>query len=102
MKWLERIPDKEGDLRNRTRFLFFPLTIAGQTRWLETATWVEQYVIMRRRSGSIYAIYWMPIAWRGNSIPGSNKPAVIQKILKTVMNPLEKHWRKLLRPLIKR
>lgn len=58
MKWPEKLPPKEGDLRHVTRFLFFPKTIAKQVRFWERATWVEQCVIWRGE------IHWEPISWR--------------------------------------
>jgi hypothetical protein len=33
----------EGDIRTVKRFLFFPLTINGKTRWLEWTTIKQQY-----------------------------------------------------------
>lgn len=32
-----------GELRVLTKFLWFPLCIGRETRWLETATWTERY-----------------------------------------------------------
>ena len=32
-----------GETRNRKIFLFFPKTLRGETRWLETAVIVEMY-----------------------------------------------------------
>ena len=34
-----------GDKRIRTKFLFFPVTIGLETRWLETATFEEVWAI---------------------------------------------------------
>jgi hypothetical protein len=33
----------DGDTRTIKRFLWLPLTIDGERRWLETAEWVEIY-----------------------------------------------------------
>lgn len=33
-----------GAERVRTAFLLLPKRIGGETRWLETATWVEEWV----------------------------------------------------------
>ena len=50
MKWSKRpnsegVLDKEGSVRHKRRFLFFPKTIRQEkvivTRWLEMATWTE-------------------------------------------------------------
>jgi hypothetical protein len=35
--------EKIGDKRIKRRFLLFPLCINGETRWLEIATWQEEY-----------------------------------------------------------
>ncbi len=33
-----------GETRVKTRFLFLPVRIGDQTRWLERATWEEGYI----------------------------------------------------------
>lgn len=49
MKWLRKLEPKDGQTRLVTRFLLWPKTMrleAGkqkETRWLETASWVEEY-----------------------------------------------------------
>jgi hypothetical protein len=43
MRWKEKPRFNNGDRRLRTAFLFFPKTINGETRWLETASWIEKY-----------------------------------------------------------
>jgi hypothetical protein len=63
MKWTPKTLSPEGDLRHRTRFLLFPMTIDKQTRWLERATWVEQALAWHTVHGTP-AIKWQPISWR--------------------------------------
>jgi len=41
VKWHSR--PKTGDVRVRDKFLLFPKTIDGETRWMERAKWVEHY-----------------------------------------------------------
>lgn len=46
MRWQDT-PIKEGpkwgDRRIKTRFLLFPKCMGGEWRWLETATWIQEY-----------------------------------------------------------
>ncbi len=42
MRWKDNSP-KSGDTRNVCSFLLFPLKIDRETRWLEHATWKEEY-----------------------------------------------------------
>jgi hypothetical protein len=39
---LRKIPT-QGEMRTRQGFLFLPLTINKETRWLEKAAWLETY-----------------------------------------------------------
>ncbi len=67
MKWPVKPDPKEGDLRHKTRFLFFPKTIDRQTRWLELATWAEELRIAKSTTpmGAPYVgAFWIPISWR--------------------------------------
>lgn len=54
--------------RTKNKFLWFPLSINGETRWLEKASWKEQ-VKERLHSSDPYGydfdeIYlWEPIKW---------------------------------------
>jgi hypothetical protein len=45
MRWVNEEPKRVewGDYRVVTKFLFFPVTIKGETRWLETATIIQFY-----------------------------------------------------------
>jgi hypothetical protein len=50
MRW--RRP-KRGDKRVRRKFLWFPLELDGETRWLERASWDEEYG----------TTMWFPLRW---------------------------------------
>lgn len=43
MRWYEPPKPSHKESRTITKFLFFPMTIGSETRWLETATWFEVY-----------------------------------------------------------
>lgn len=43
MRWQKQPWPKEGDRRIKTRFLVLPKTINREVRWLEKATWEEEY-----------------------------------------------------------
>ena len=61
MRWIKRAPPqpKIGEHRSVSGFLWTPKTIGDETRWLERASWTEQYVTV----GSGYA-YWRE--WRAS------------------------------------
>jgi hypothetical protein len=40
----EQIPIKVGDVRMKTRFLFFPKTINNELRWFEVCSWEEEAI----------------------------------------------------------
>lgn len=52
---------KLGDTRKRSGFLFFPMAINHERRWLEKATWIEKYceILIGPRIREI----WHPIEW---------------------------------------
>ncbi len=50
-----------GTIRTKTRFLLFPRRICSITKWLEIASWTEEYTDCTT-SG-----YWYPRAWITNS-----------------------------------
>lgn len=56
MRWQRERP-QVGDTRVRTGFLWRPLEIAGESRWLETVSWREEYrrVLTHR--------YWTATEW---------------------------------------
>lgn len=65
MRWNEEPeyrPDN-GTLRRRKRFLWFPKTIDGQTRWLETAEWQEYSYRMTDPTSASDWISWIPNRW---------------------------------------
>ena len=43
MKWNKKEEPDVGTVRTRTVFLVLPKEIAGKWRWLETATFTEEY-----------------------------------------------------------
>lgn len=55
MRWFKRSMPKGGDIRTRRRFLWLPLTIDGETRWLERAVWEEI-----ARYGRGFGLWWKP------------------------------------------
>ena len=71
MTWREKNQPKEGDLRVRSQFLFFPMTIEKQTRWFERGTWVELY-----QRGAYGKFFWVPLSWR-TTLP-SDLPADVK------------------------
>lgn len=50
-----------GTVRVVTRFLFFPKCINGVCRWLEYATYKQQYKDGYSSEGYLY--YWDDISW---------------------------------------
>ena len=43
MRWNDKPSIEVGDRRERNRFLWFPKSISGETRWLEHGQWIEEY-----------------------------------------------------------
>jgi len=43
MRWNDKPSIEVGDRRERNRFLWFPKSISGETRWLEHGQWIEVY-----------------------------------------------------------
>ena len=43
MNWTDEPEPRLGAYRTVSRFLWWPLGINYETRWLERATWVEEY-----------------------------------------------------------
>lgn len=60
MKWKHTMP-KVGDTRRNSGFLLLPMTIDGETRWLEFATWTEEYIQIEMDGECDY--FWNPIHW---------------------------------------
>jgi len=52
--------------REISAFLFFPLTINGETRWLEKASWVEKlcYQYYNSWNSSKVKYKYTPIKWK--------------------------------------
>ena len=51
-----------GDMRTRTEFLWWPKRICYETRWLERASWREEYIKMWDGLDWHYG-GWTSIAW---------------------------------------
>jgi hypothetical protein len=49
---------RSGDIRVVTRFLFFPKTLGGETRWLEWAKITQVFLGLRYGSG-----WWEDSSW---------------------------------------
>lgn len=55
---------QEGKTRTEKRFLIFPLTISGETRWLEMAKWEEKVVYYVNVFSKEYRGWeWKPQRW---------------------------------------
>lgn len=65
-----KIP-QEGDVRRRTAFLWLPLTIGDEVRWLETATWTERlevvvdeaFILESPWEADRFVARWTPLKW---------------------------------------
>jgi hypothetical protein len=66
MKWGAKILPKDGDIREAHGFLWLPLAIQKETRWLELASWVESY------NTHYNGARWVPISWRHLPDTGSS------------------------------
>jgi hypothetical protein len=60
MRW-ERKPREFGDIRIRKGFLFRPMHIANETRWLCFASWQEKYTWHGCYSYPVAS--WDKLAW---------------------------------------
>lgn len=68
----KKIP-QEGDIRRRTAFLWLPLTIGDEVRWLETATWTERLEVFVDNTVILESPWeadtlvarWKPLRWAG-------------------------------------
>ena len=58
MKFKRKRQPRLGESRTMRKFLLFPKTINSETRWLETATWVEMYT-----PGDFGIISWTDVRW---------------------------------------
>lgn len=56
-------------IRIKTKFLFFPKTISGKTKWLTKQSWYEElveeidYEALHSRSFNCLTWVWKPIKW---------------------------------------
>lgn len=63
MRWGESVP-RLGQTRVRTKYLLLPMTIGEETRWLESATFTEEFV----QDG--WCRVWVPIRFIDAAAPG--------------------------------
>ncbi len=62
MRWKVET-DRVGDYRIEKRFLFFPLRIGNEYRWLETAEIVQECRVFSKWDFYSYQKYWVNIAF---------------------------------------
>jgi hypothetical protein len=46
MRWSKKVYPDLGDTRTGAGFLFIPVMLGSETRWLEWAVWREQYTVV--------------------------------------------------------
>jgi len=74
MKWTEKT-FRDGDLRTRRGFLFFPKQIGKQWRWLEFARWEERFQFHSYMIAGYLPVFdWAAIRWLPS--PESERPAL--------------------------
>jgi hypothetical protein len=54
---------KPGDRRTVRGFLWFPKEINGESRWLESGEWQEEYLPGIANGGNTVMAHWDPIRW---------------------------------------
>jgi len=60
MKWFRKPQPSYEENRTISKFLWFPVTINGETRWLERATFLQCWYSPAFRSGNPY---WINVRW---------------------------------------
>ena len=60
MRW-KTVPYSEDDIRVITRFLFTPVTLENETRWLETAK--RKQKLKHFWDGMFHCLSWVDVAW---------------------------------------
>ena len=65
MRWKSKPISKVGDKKIVTKFLWFPKKINRETRWLEKATWEEEYqqICESEEECYTYSYKWIKIRW---------------------------------------
>lgn len=66
MRWKDTAPEiipDEGTVRLSYRFLWFPLNLGGETRWLENVT-IRQRVIKTNTLVGSLVVHVLPIYWK--------------------------------------
>ena len=59
MRWIK----KDKTTRIKMGFLLFPKTIGNETRWLENATWLQEYIPVYPGVNEIPVYYWQDTEW---------------------------------------
>lgn len=67
MTWTARPKPVVGCIRSKTRFLLFPKRIGDTVKWLEVATWNEEYVHGYNNFGEPFFI-WEPTRWVDDTV----------------------------------
>lgn len=68
---------RKGDRRVCTAFLWLPMAIRGEARWLRHVMWIEEWAVMEDLNGIIYR-FWRRIAWIDEDKPGGG---VVDRLL---------------------
>lgn len=65
MRWKDK---REDDIRKKmNKFLFLPMRLEGETRWLEQASWFEKTFKKYSKGGYRgYYLKWVPVQWIDN------------------------------------
>jgi len=71
MKWKAKPKPKVDDTRKKTRFLFFPKCLDNEWRWLEKATWIQEYTLLYPET-AWWDISWLNKSW-GNEDASNDK-----------------------------
>ena len=62
MRWRTKKTPKPGDVRHNWGFLLLPMSLDGETRWLENADWTEALREVVNGDGELdyhwEALYW--------------------------------------------
>jgi len=56
MRWRDPV---KNEVRRKKAFLFFPLKLNGETRWLEVAEWCEKFQHIADGWWGWYPIRWL-------------------------------------------
>jgi hypothetical protein len=87
MRWKQKtkIKPHPGARRNKTKFLFFPLNIDSETRWLEFATYTQS-LQWTSNCPSGLTLVWENICWADDKQCLSRTQRIKNKIEETYNN----------------